>query len=90
MDVAAPTPAAENTTTTTEPQNPKGKGKTKTKTPNPKAKAKGAAKAPQKVALDLVSKGALAVVDANSLHQQCIQGNVCLDSTTSDSDNKPY
>eukprot|EP00439_Symbiodinium_sp_Y106_P035615 s4341_g4.t1 len=29
-----------------------------------------------KVALDLVSKGALAVVDANSLHQQCIQGNV--------------
>ncbi|CAE7886639.1 unnamed protein product [Symbiodinium microadriaticum] len=33
---------------------------------------KGAGKA----ALDLVAKGALAVVDAGSLYEQCIQGNV--------------
>ena len=45
---------------------------------NPKTKAEKKPKPTSKMALDLVSKGALRVVDADSLYQQCIQNNVCL------------
>ena len=54
---------------------PKGKGKTKPQRENnPKPKAK--VKPPSKLCLDLISKGALKTVDADSLFQQCIQNNV--------------
>ena len=88
MDSGAPA-AAETTAPgdgeTQHSKNPKGKGKGKGNQPKPPS-AKAKAKSPKKAALDLVAKGALAVVDAGSLYEQCIQGNVWLDSTASDSE----
>ena len=46
--------------------------------PDPKPKATPKAKTMSKTALDLVSKGALKLIDADSLYQQCIQNGVCL------------
>ena len=56
--------------------NGKGKAKNKGHEQNPVPKAKGKAKDPSKHALDLVARGALKIVDADSLFQQCITANV--------------